>query len=70
MSAVDLVIVTRLPELLEATVNALPQVRCEVVKGSFDGVKCTLRVHTNTRFAHYSIVQQGYGDILEVRPAA
>jgi hypothetical protein len=70
MSAIDLVITTRLPELLQAMVNALPEVRCEVVQGSFDGTKCTLRVHTNTRFAHYRIVQQGYGDVLEVRPAA
>lgn len=68
--AVDLVIATRLPELLKANVNALREVSCEVVPGSFDGHKCTLRIHSNAQFAHYAILQQGYGDVLEVRAAA
>lgn len=70
MSAIDLVIATRLPELLEATVNALPGVKCQVEPGSFDGHKCTLHILSNAKFAHYAILQQNYGDVLEMRPAA
>lgn len=66
MTATDLIVTTRNPELLDRTVQRLPLTAAVVVDGSYDpgAGTCRVRVFGDPGFLRFAITQQGYGTIV------
>ena len=62
---VDLTIKTGSPSILDSTVQQLPGCVAVVVRGSWNGETCVLRVFAGEGFLRYALPQQGYGEIVE-----
>jgi hypothetical protein len=62
VTATDLIVRTRNPELLDRTVQQLgPAV---VVEGSYDGETCRVRVFGSTGYIKFALANQGYGELV------
>lgn len=64
--AVDLVVRTGNPRLLDATMSQLPGTHARVVDGSWSPEEstCRLRVSGDAGFARFALSNQGYGDVV------
>ena len=58
----DITVQTKNHELLNETVQQLGT--ASVVKDSFDGEKCTVRIFGDPGYIKFAIEQQGYGKIV------
>lgn len=64
----DLIVRTRNPQLLDATVQQLgPAV---VVDGTYNGDTCHVRVFGPSGYIKFAITNQGYGEIVGEEPVA
>lgn len=68
VEAIDLIVRTANPEVLDRTVQQLGA--AVVVEGSFNGDTCRVRVFGPPGYLKFAITQQGYGEIVGEEPIA
>ena len=61
----ELRVTTANPQMLDETLHQLPGPPATVVKDSFDGNACTVRVLGDPGFLKFALTNQGYGQLLD-----